>query len=125
MSNDTSVFPVAILENAVTRPIAYQGEEASGLPHWNQRSEVSRFRRRSAPSNVSLQKSRGSKCHLEPELNLSRRCHGLEDTSCVRSWNGVPARITAEENLITISTAAVFTGTLSFGRLKRLKRSAR
>jgi len=48
--------------------------------------------------------SPGSKCHLEPELNLSRRCHGLEDASCVRSWNGVPARITAEENLITIST---------------------
>ncbi len=48
--------------------------------------------------------SRGSKCHLEPELNLSRRCHGLEDASCVRSWNGVSARITAEENLITIST---------------------
>src|SRR6267154_6411467 len=48
--------------------------------------------------------SPGSKCHLEPELNLSRRCHGLEDASCVRGWNGVPARITAEENLITIST---------------------
>jgi hypothetical protein len=48
--------------------------------------------------------SRGSKCHLEPELNLSRRCHGLEDASCVRTWNGVPARMTAEENLITIST---------------------
>src|SRR5260370_34672133 len=47
--------------------------------------------------------SRGSKCHRERELNLSRRCHGLEDASCVRSWNGVPARITAEENLITIS----------------------
>jgi len=44
--------------------------------------------------------SRGSKCHLEPELNLSR----LEDASCVRTWNGVPARMTAEENLITIST---------------------
>src|SRR5258706_12851209 len=27
MSNDTSVFPVALLENAVTRPITYQGEE--------------------------------------------------------------------------------------------------
>src|SRR3954453_20395676 len=48
--------------------------------------------------------SQGSKCHLEPELNLSRRCHGLEDASCVRSWNGDPARITAKENLITIST---------------------
>ena len=29
ISNDTSVFPVALLENAVTRPIAYQGEEVS------------------------------------------------------------------------------------------------
>src|SRR5438128_2864542 len=27
MSNDTSVFPVALLENAVTHPIAYQGQE--------------------------------------------------------------------------------------------------
>jgi hypothetical protein len=27
MSNDTSVFPVALLENAVTRPIADQAEE--------------------------------------------------------------------------------------------------
>jgi hypothetical protein len=32
MSNHTSVFPVALLENAVTRPIAYQGEEACGSP---------------------------------------------------------------------------------------------
>jgi hypothetical protein len=32
MSNDTSVFPVALLENAVTRPIAYQGEEVRGSP---------------------------------------------------------------------------------------------
>ena len=30
MSNDTSVFPVALLENAVTRQIAYQGEEVCG-----------------------------------------------------------------------------------------------
>jgi hypothetical protein len=30
MSNDISVFPVALLENAVTRPIAYQGEEVCG-----------------------------------------------------------------------------------------------
>jgi hypothetical protein len=29
MSNDTSVFPVALLENAVTRPIADQAEEVS------------------------------------------------------------------------------------------------
>jgi len=29
MSNDTSVCPVALLENAETRPIAYQGEEVS------------------------------------------------------------------------------------------------
>ena len=27
MLNDTSVFPVAFLENAVTRPIAYQGKK--------------------------------------------------------------------------------------------------
>ena len=27
MLNDTSVFPVALLENAVTRPIAYHGKE--------------------------------------------------------------------------------------------------
>jgi hypothetical protein len=27
MSNDTSFFPVALLENAATRPIADQGEE--------------------------------------------------------------------------------------------------
>src|SRR5260370_7360686 len=47
---------------------------------------------------------RVSECHLEPELNLPRRCHSLEDASRVRSWNGVPARVTAEENLITIST---------------------
>ena len=32
MSNDTSVFPVALLENAVIRPIAYQGEEVRGSP---------------------------------------------------------------------------------------------
>ena len=32
MSNDTSVFPEALLENAVTRPIAYQGEEVCGSP---------------------------------------------------------------------------------------------
>jgi len=32
MSNDTSVFPVALLENAVIRSIAYQGEEVSGSP---------------------------------------------------------------------------------------------
>jgi hypothetical protein len=32
VENDTSVFPVALLENAVTRPIAYQGEEVCGLP---------------------------------------------------------------------------------------------
>jgi hypothetical protein len=32
MSNDTSIFPVALLENAVTRPIAYQGEEVCGSP---------------------------------------------------------------------------------------------
>jgi hypothetical protein len=29
MSNDISVFPVALSENAVTRPIADQAEEAS------------------------------------------------------------------------------------------------
>jgi hypothetical protein len=29
MSKDTSVFPVALLENAVTRPIADQAEEVS------------------------------------------------------------------------------------------------
>src|SRR5260370_19403658 len=48
--------------------------------------------------------SRSSKCQLEPELKLARRCHGLEDASRVRSWNGFSARVTAEENLITIST---------------------
>src|SRR5258708_14576081 len=48
--------------------------------------------------------SRISKCQLERELNLARRCHGLEDASRVRRWNGVSARVTAEENLITIST---------------------
>src|SRR5260370_11080055 len=48
--------------------------------------------------------SRGSKCQLEPELNVSGRCHCLEDASRVRSRNGVPARVTADENLITIST---------------------
>jgi hypothetical protein len=32
MSNDTSVFPVGLLENAVTRPIAYRGEEVSASP---------------------------------------------------------------------------------------------
>ena len=32
MTNDTAVFPVALLENAVTRPIAYQGEEVCGSP---------------------------------------------------------------------------------------------
>jgi hypothetical protein len=32
MLNDTSVFPVALLENAVTRPIAYQGKEVCGSP---------------------------------------------------------------------------------------------
>jgi hypothetical protein len=31
MSNDTSVLPVVLLENAVTRPIAYQGEEVCGF----------------------------------------------------------------------------------------------
>jgi hypothetical protein len=29
MSNDISVFPVPLLENAETRPIAYQGEDVS------------------------------------------------------------------------------------------------
>jgi hypothetical protein len=29
MPNDTSVFPVALLENVVTRPIADQAEEVS------------------------------------------------------------------------------------------------
>jgi hypothetical protein len=32
MLNDTSVFPVTLLENAVTRPIAYQGKEVCGSP---------------------------------------------------------------------------------------------
>jgi Cu2+-containing amine oxidase len=32
MSNDTSVFPVGIQENAVTRPIAYRGEKVCGSP---------------------------------------------------------------------------------------------
>jgi hypothetical protein len=32
MSNDTSVFPVALLENAVTHSIAYQGREVCGSP---------------------------------------------------------------------------------------------
>src|ERR1700675_2807285 len=31
-----------------------------GKPHWNQRTEVSRFRRRSEPSDVSQQKSKGN-----------------------------------------------------------------
>jgi hypothetical protein len=31
MSNDTSVFPVALLENVATRPIADQGEK--GIVH--------------------------------------------------------------------------------------------
>ena len=30
--DDTSVFPVALVENAVTRPIAYQGKEVCGSP---------------------------------------------------------------------------------------------
>jgi len=32
MSNDISVFSVALLENTVTRPIAYRGEEVCGSP---------------------------------------------------------------------------------------------
>ena len=36
-----------------------------------------------------------SKCHLEPELNLSRRGHGLENAVYVRSWNGVLAQAPA------------------------------
>jgi hypothetical protein len=32
MSNDTSVFAVALLENAVTGPITYRGEEVPGSP---------------------------------------------------------------------------------------------
>ena len=32
MSNDTSVFPVALLENAATGPITYQGEEVRRSP---------------------------------------------------------------------------------------------
>src|SRR6266446_7695249 len=31
-----------------------------GIPHWNQRTKVSRFRRRRQPSDVSLQKSKGN-----------------------------------------------------------------
>ena len=30
MSNDIPVFPVALLENAVTGPMTYQGEEVRG-----------------------------------------------------------------------------------------------
>src|SRR6266446_9972621 len=56
-----------------------------------------------APSGPNT-RPRVSECHLEPELNLPRRCHGLEDASRVLRWNGIPARVTAEENLITIST---------------------
>jgi len=32
ISNDTSVFPVALLENVVTRPTAYESEEVCGSP---------------------------------------------------------------------------------------------
>jgi hypothetical protein len=32
MSNDTSVFPVSLLENPMTGPITYQGEEVRGSP---------------------------------------------------------------------------------------------
>jgi hypothetical protein len=32
MSNDTSVFAVELLENAVTGPITYLGEEVPGSP---------------------------------------------------------------------------------------------
>jgi hypothetical protein len=32
MENDTSVFPVVLLENAVILPIASQGEEVCGSP---------------------------------------------------------------------------------------------
>src|SRR5260370_34183811 len=50
----------------------------------------------------ALTPRRSSKGQLEPELNLSRGCHGLEDASRVRSWNAVPARVTAEDDLFTV-----------------------
>src|SRR5260370_37415483 len=52
----------------------------------------------------ALTPRRSSKCQLEPELNLSRRCQGLEDASRVRSSNALPARVTDAEHLITICT---------------------
>jgi hypothetical protein len=45
MSNDISVFPLALLENAVTRPIAYQGEEVFCLAttHRQTRGRADRY----------------------------------------------------------------------------------
>jgi hypothetical protein len=40
-----------------------------GILHWNQRTEVSRFRRRSEPSDVSQQKSKGRSVRESPHVS--------------------------------------------------------
>src|SRR5229473_1172446 len=65
----TTTCPVCIRSAEQSGPICDRGKHSrttefqiaeKGILHWNQRTEVSRFRRRSEPSDVSLQKSKGN-----------------------------------------------------------------
>jgi hypothetical protein len=72
MLNDTSVFPVALLENAVTRPIAYQGNEVCGSPtHANNSADA--IVREAIPHDYSI---RGNlKSVADPSRSNGRERH--------------------------------------------------
>jgi hypothetical protein len=52
MSNDTSVFPVALLENAVSWPITYQGEVRGSPTHANNSADA--IMREAIPSDNAV-----------------------------------------------------------------------
>src|SRR5712692_6147861 len=65
----TTTWLVCIRSAEQSGPICDRGKPSrttefqiveKGILHWHQRTEVSRFRRRSEPSDVSLQKSKGN-----------------------------------------------------------------
>src|SRR6266581_1431372 len=62
-----------------------------GIPHWNQRTEASRFRRRSEPSDVSLQRSKGNSVSRNPKVVEFSRNHFQFIFQLRTSWTKLSA----------------------------------
>jgi len=72
-----------------------------GIPHWNQRTEVSRFRRRSEPSDVPLQKSKGNSVRATRRSSLRIFPQPLGPFSCPNNSEAIRSRGTAARFTLT------------------------